>query len=137
MELEKQVCSLELAERLKELGMKQESLFWWVEMIYAKIDERGHTENTKPLWDIVNSEVAAWNDRRPRISAFTVAELGELIPPTLHLNGPYGWVSWKEGAEWKCRAHYYASADQIAATEADARAKMLIYLLEKKSTTLA
>ena len=29
MKLENQVCSLELAKKLKELGVKQESLFWW------------------------------------------------------------------------------------------------------------
>lgn len=30
MELEKQVVSLELAKQLKELGVKQDSLYWWV-----------------------------------------------------------------------------------------------------------
>jgi hypothetical protein len=29
MALEKQACSLELSQRLKELGLKQESLFEW------------------------------------------------------------------------------------------------------------
>jgi len=29
MKLEDQVCSLELAKRLKELGVEQESLFYW------------------------------------------------------------------------------------------------------------
>ena len=29
MKLEQQVCSLELAQKLKELGVKQESLFYW------------------------------------------------------------------------------------------------------------
>jgi hypothetical protein len=37
MELEKQVCSLELAKRLKELGVEQQSYFVWVEA-------NGHTE---------------------------------------------------------------------------------------------
>ena len=29
MKLEDQICSLDLAKRLKELGARQESLFWW------------------------------------------------------------------------------------------------------------
>jgi len=33
MGLEKQVCSLGLAKRLKELGVAQESLFVWAEKI--------------------------------------------------------------------------------------------------------
>ena len=30
MQLEQQVCNLELSKRLKELGAKQDSLWWWV-----------------------------------------------------------------------------------------------------------
>ena len=29
MKLEEQVCSLELAKELKELGVKQDSMFYW------------------------------------------------------------------------------------------------------------
>ena len=31
MKIESQVCSLELAKKLKELGVKQESLYYWCE----------------------------------------------------------------------------------------------------------
>ena len=31
MNIEEQVCSLELSKRLKELGGKQESLFYWID----------------------------------------------------------------------------------------------------------
>jgi len=31
MKLENQVCSLEHAKKLKELGVKQENIWWWVE----------------------------------------------------------------------------------------------------------
>jgi uncharacterized membrane protein len=30
MKLEQQVCSLELAQKLKELGVKQDSTVWWM-----------------------------------------------------------------------------------------------------------
>jgi hypothetical protein len=39
MKLEDQVCSLELAKRLQELGVKRESLFYWHE-------EQGHKGKT-------------------------------------------------------------------------------------------
>jgi hypothetical protein len=61
MELEKQICSLELAKKLKELGVKQDSLFWWV-------NGRGRMELHDKHTD------------SDSVSAFTVAELGEMLP---------------------------------------------------------
>lgn len=66
MNLEQQVCSLENAKRLKELGVKQDSLFWHVgddsfseicrdgEQIYEWEDDQAddHSENqptSRPL----------------------------------------------------------------------------------------
>jgi hypothetical protein len=71
------------------------------------------------------------------VSAYTVAELGDLLP-TAYCSW---WYTKKDGVGdtlWRAAASQYddepASAE--AATEADARAKMLIYLLENKLLTL-
>ncbi len=73
MSLEEQVCSLDLAKRLKELGVKQESTFYWkhnTESPTGKFDERVLTHYGQPYR--VNSTY--------HVSAFTVAELGEMLP---------------------------------------------------------
>lgn len=80
MKLENQVCSLELAKKLKELGVKQESIWY----------HRGISNNTNPdpekwyySWGIVlsNEKVGEpFNNARLRnYSAFTVAELINLL----------------------------------------------------------
>jgi hypothetical protein len=109
MKLENQVVSLEYAKKLKELGVRQESLFWWVE--YTD----GHGE--KEHWAIENNHVGY----KQYISAFTVAELGEMLP-MIYIpvrDGKKGWL-WSGNGE-----------KNYEKTEADARAKMLICLLEK------
>jgi hypothetical protein len=77
MELSKQVVSLDLAKRLKELGVKQESLFWWVE----QEDWQDHIEKIgvprKAPW-LKNSRYH--NAGEIIYSAFTVAELGVFLP---------------------------------------------------------
>ena len=62
MKLEDQVCSLELAQRLKELGVKQESLWVW--------REYGHGFELELRDEDTFGEMTA---------AFTVAELGEIM----------------------------------------------------------
>jgi len=121
MKLENQVVSLDLAKRLKELGVKQESLFWWNRLS----DEPNGTED----WDLRNFQ----SDLASEVySAFTVAELGEILPIRARSE------RWEK---WYCtyNPHDSANADgariESAITEADARAKMLTYLLENKLTT--
>jgi hypothetical protein len=107
MELEKQVCNLELASRLKELGVKQESAFHWHQ--YA--DQKPYLktfENLHPSWS--------------GASAFTVAELGLLLGHRMQsgYNDERGFYCSWDGT-------YHDVEQQWADTEADARAKMLIY----------
>lgn len=125
MELNQQVCSLELAKRLKELGVKQESLFYYV------IDdlEFGNTEL------MFLGGMGAENDID--ISAFTAAELGEMLPATV--DGKYGdctlWYNSRRTNEYHVWYENGREDEKIifsSKAEADARAKMLVYLLENK-----
>jgi hypothetical protein len=119
MTLEQQVVSLELSKRLRELGVKQESLFYWVK----------HRQTAWPdpqLW--FTGQIHEWNNKQPEAfkidilySAFTVAELGDMLPDRFRTD--------------KRNGQYWASCEEllkpvVADTEADARAKLLIYLIE-------
>jgi hypothetical protein len=64
-------------------------------------------------------------------SAFTVAELGEKLPNHFHTIKMIGW----ELGDWMCTLEGIDN-QKVANTEADARATMLIYLLENKLVTL-
>lgn len=131
MEVTKQVVSLELARKLKELGVRQESEFYWI------TDSDGKEINV------------AWHKELPifaktgtlkGICAFTVAELGEILPDAVATyrysvpgdEDPYSWacIKYVEGDHSKYENVVHAE------TEADARAKMLIYLLENELITL-
>lgn len=114
MELEKQVCNLELAKRLKELGVEQYSYFHWFQ-----IDDDWHV---RPI---------AGESFRARLAAFTAAELGEMIYRTE--NGfRVDTMNWN--GRIRVFLNHYAEPghEEFSETEADARAKMLIYLIENK-----
>jgi hypothetical protein len=120
MELEKHVCSLELAKRLKELGVKQESFFFW----HAGPD-------VEPKIIIGQGYETANGFTYENFSAFSVAELGELLP--MHLTDPLISLQvFKTPAGWCIRYDTGERVfwEELDPNEADARAQMLIYLLE-------
>lgn len=129
MTLEQQVVSLELAKRLKELGVKQESLHYWVRQgSYFCVGIKHEPGEpflapSKGPYDFPFECLA---------SAFTSSELGEMLKE--HVNAiEYGF---SHGAvDW----HFYIEKideEVSAGTEANIRASKLIYLLENKLITL-
>lgn len=133
MKLENQVTSLEISKRLKELGVKQESLF--SRYLYPVQDDGNATEYLVLTSKKRNREC---NDK---VSAFTVAELGEMLPAKINgfdiryekivtEHGFYRWsvTYWEIGREDEQR--FEGRYSDIG--EADARGKMFIYLLENK-----
>jgi hypothetical protein len=73
MKLEQQVTSLELSKRLKELGVRQESLFYFF----------GNKAELEAMRGYGGPEILLEGDYSwaVRVSAFTVAEIGEMLPP--------------------------------------------------------
>jgi len=121
MKLEKQVTSLKLSKKLKKLGVKQYSEFYW----YFKVDTG---------WDVVQSVYAedvfgTWYNDTPKVSAFTVAELGEMLPPQIKVEREYLNLTMTKWSNGKFGIGY-SREDKYNDTEASARAKMLIYLIE-------
>lgn len=117
MKLEQQVVSLELAKKLKELGVKQESLFWW--------------RNAGQLgWQVENDWYIRTRSaliKRQPISAYTVAEIVELLPK--HSEHLKLFKSVDKRGQFCC---YFKGHTTYGKTMANSAAKMLIYLLENK-----
>jgi hypothetical protein len=129
MDLEKQVCCLELARRLKELGVKQKGLFVWCEYPPAS-----------PPWTMKYAVARlgdvddyAYEMHRDLWTAFTVAELGEMLPNYFkHEQRGYMNLVMMKLDDGRSEIMYKQYTDvafvERADTEADARAKMLSYL---------
>ena len=127
MPVETQVCSRELAQRLAELGVRQESVFWWAD---RKLTYTGGLASQVQL--------------RGGIAAFTVAELGAMLPDEINIPAktgkPRAYNHWLRFGRYRvageaCWCAYpggtaRTNLETRANTEADARAKMLIYLFE-------
>lgn len=167
MKLEQQVVGLDLAKRLKELGVKQESLFAWFqekkEHTYS-----GYSFQSEVPWELLwsSTEQASGNETKFEavVSAFTVAELGEMLPgvienenaayanrrhPNKGMRNAYYVLAFGKSdpsaKEKYCDIEYVDRSvhddvlylDSLTAdTEADARAKMLVYLIENKLITV-
>ena len=125
MNLEDQVCSLELAKKLKELSVKQKSYFSWV----------NDKDYSWQVWNPTFASEYETDSTTEWLAAFTVSELGEMLPPyfcTVDAERKYKWSCEK----WSRGIIDAEVPTQYANTEADARAKTLIYLIENKLITL-
>jgi len=116
MKLDKQVTSLKLSKKLRKLGVKQESLYGWRPMVP---DSDGKQE-----WDLSSMRLQLLAEPK-WYSAFTVAELGEMLPEDIK---GVRFSSCKQDSHWDCM--YSSDERAVDKTEASARAKMLIYLIE-------
>lgn len=142
MKLEYQVCSLELSKRLKELGVKQESQFYWLQYSEWNLHFRG-----KYVQEYYSD----------CLSAFTVAELGYMLPNSIRVDGKepfdtytmYTTKFYSVNFEMKKTnnfvVNYQCDTTELDGfgsrkltqnfydpNEANARAMMLIYLIENK-----
>ena len=129
MKIEKQVCSLELANRLSVLGVPQLGAFVWRE---RKYNEKMPRVSLFDSYDDGMYSVEGWEIVA---SAFTVAELGELLPT--EQNDRLGFFSGRAINGWFCEVKNYGvmpferlHVELQHDTEANARAAMLIYLIE-------
>lgn len=147
--LQDQVCSLELAKKIKKLGVKQESLFTWVTALgnvsLQLSDEFRDSLYPRSCFEGL-SELAMCKNY---YSAFTVAELGEMLPNFVSISlcggGRTGErvdyvvcsnVNTREA--WIAKHTSEINFHEIRSeTMADAMAKMLIYLIENSSIKLS
>lgn len=121
MKLEDQVAPLALAQRMKELGFPQETVFVWV---MRGVPVPGVTPWGDPPPHQPDVQLSHEDDTPVICAAPTVAEMGEWLPDKLGVGS------------WASSGRYFCGEDDsettigatVAATEAEARAKMLILL---------
>lgn len=153
MELKYQVCSLNLAREIKNLGFYKTSTF-----VYENPISLEEGEGWLFAYKLMVTERAKIGSRL--YPAYTVAELGEMLPKRLKnhwkISSMYKFkrgtyvdltISYNERTKEWIVSYYgdtgFGESDkniyfhgEIAKTEADARAKMLIYLLKNNLITL-
>lgn len=120
MKLEDQVCSLELAKKLKELGVTQKSLFhYW--------------SRDNDYWSIVYGQL--FNKNNPdAYSAFTVAELLSLLPGDVSIDETLYRLFIQKCEDGEYSVYYDSSHREECSFDdyslVNALAKMLIDLIE-------
>ncbi len=109
--LEKQVCTLKWAQRLKEIGVRQDTFFHWV---YDKKNER---------WDVAWAD--EWDEEDVYCAAFTAQDFVDLFPKLFKFA--------RNDKEWKFYCEY---ADMHLNDEnnlADVFARILVSITKNKN----
>jgi len=123
LEFEKQVTRFDLCKRLKELGFPQGTLHYWATGLDDS-DEKG-----KPFCDLIVHSKLTWYTKFRNFDYFsapTVAELGVELIKT-HYPVPVYSEHYK-----KFFIAISGMPRGYSDTEADARAELMIHLLERK-----
>lgn len=140
--MEKHVTSLELSKKLKELGVPQKSQFYWTQ----GTDEYG---NYVDHWYVVFHPNGVSSEALAKgwiVSAFLASELGDMLPSEINIpfkNGKPRASNSKlksyfgNGTEEGYYPVMYTKVGQeyiwiVGENEVEARAKMLIHLIEQK-----
>lgn len=140
MKLQDQCCTIEQAKLLKSLGVTQKSLFYHHPNFDRPVfGETVITESGKQY-----RKIQVCNDKKASFSAFTVAELGAMLPdyyPSWRFkkneqSGERLWIATvicspkPPGIDDIHTAHEF---DRFAKTQAEALATLLIALLETEA----
>ena len=137
MKIKNQVVGLELARQLKKLGVKQDSLYYWHSCLYT--DSKRHHNYLNNLNKVPDYPNPSAIQSEEIYSAFTVSELGELLPDAV---ATYRYETYDDDRDiWACIKYVEGNHEKYeyvvhTKTEANVRAKMLIYLLENKIRNL-
>ena len=124
--MKKYVCSLEHSKKLKKLGVKQKSKFYWHILSNSVVlfSYKRHLDDNKIF------------------SAFCVGELGEMLPAKIIIyrkekqfwgvTGGHRENNGKYFCEYRFPLNVLLNIKYEADTEANARASMVEYLIENK-----
>jgi len=127
MKIEKQITSVEISKKLKELGMIQDSIFYWWKLM--EVDKDFTLVNPSLDRRTVQSYIDAYPTAE-MYSAFTVSELGEILPINYYTMRN-NWGEWTPCFDDKAvdlnKAPAYISNAGI--NEVDLRGKMIIHLI--------
>ena len=136
MLLSEQCVSLDLAKKLKELGVPQNAYWSWYENA-----GKAHLIHNEGGWRTFENKT---------FDAFTSSELGELLPEEIHLPNEKS-EYWKMEHAFYIQTKYYVAYGLYGTevipdclqfeinqntSETDARANCLIYLISNKLITL-
>lgn len=158
--IENHVCSLVIAKKLKDLGMKQESLFFYFSYENPLMGFVTEDKVTEDYW-VINSHSDKFSQSYDwKISAFTASELLDMLPNTVTIKELEPFDNYRleikksliyenEKINNKYSINYYCDTTESHGENAwfsrrltpspiydtnlaNAAAKMIIYLIENK-----